>query len=222
MHNYLQELNIEYQNGYKKVLNRRNEWADFQSRAVDLLKQIASTGNKLTNEGKYYEFLYVLTQDDNMIVKKPINRGFIQFYAGQHPMFGIVDDTINIRTGQVTGTKSYIEKSGCLSIVQNPNGEVFFIVYASSSELIKWEDEYIVIKHFSTPSKIKYHHIKEAVEFYLRYAQITSYNCSPNLWDNIKISWIKFRFTSLLKLIPKGLGIATRIAIAVKTGIPIK
>lgn len=220
MHNYLQELNIEYQNGHKKVVSRRNEWADFQDRAVELLKRIADTTNELANAGKYYEFAYVVTAEQ-LTNRTHTNRGVIQFHLGQHPVWGVSTTQTDVETRKVTSS-GFVEKSGCLSIIQNPNGEVFFIIYPSSSDLVKWKDDYIVIKHFSTPSKIKYNHVKEAVEFYLRYTQITSYNCKPNLWDNIKMSWVKFHFTDLLKFIPKGFGMALRIAIAAHTGMPVK
>lgn len=199
----------------RKLLNeRRNQWVDFELRALNLIKDYIKTAKAC----EHYEFFYVINNND--IPNRTItNQSFIQFYAGSHPT-GISIQETN-RDKQSITLKGVTEHSGCLSVLQDPRGGVFFITYPSKSDVLNWEDDYIIYSHFDSPLDVEWVDIRNAIEFYIRFMRYTSIYSTPTVLEKIELWWIKLKFKSSVLNILKGTYYGIKIAASVKTGLPV-
>jgi hypothetical protein len=204
------DLNLDFKYSRTTVISNRLQWNDFEKRTMPILQEYVSIGREMD----YYEFLYAVS--DYPLIKKH-NLNAITFYAGQHGM-GIREDKQDFNTGK-TSLNIPTERSGELSFLQTPSGEVIVIVFPSSSELISQVDPYIVLKVFKRPCDIKEKYVHKAVRFYLRYLLITSYVGNPTIIDKIRIWRYKFKFSwGLLFGAFKSAGQAARTYLFIKTG----
>ncbi|WP_343591120.1 hypothetical protein [Flavobacterium sp.] len=212
MNEYLNNQTKLFVEGSKKVFERRKQWDEFEKRALELINDFILDAKKIN----YYESLYVIT-DKELPRVRLINQSFIQFYAGKHPI-GIQKVELDQNSKQTTSSIS--EDSGCLSIVQEPKGGVFFIAYPSKSDVLHWKDEFIVLKYFPNAKEIVWHDIRKAIEFYLRFARYSSVYSEQTFYEKIELWWMKFKFKNLFIYLYKGAAFSFRVISAAKTGLP--
>ena len=215
MNEYLKEQTEIFLKDSKKVFQRRQDWPAFEKWAIDLIQSYI----KDASANGHYEFLYVITNND-IPNTTTTNQSFIQFYAGSHPT-GISKTVIDKINGKIS-LSGVTENSGCLSIVQDPKGGVFFIAFPSKSEVLSWKDEYLILKHFSRPNKIEWYDLKKAIEFYLRFARYTSIYSNQTIQEKMELWWIKFKFISIINYIFRGgASFGAKLIASVHTGLPI-
>ena len=206
----LKDYSNTFQEGWKSVSDKRQEWDTFNQRAKSILNKYIDAAKEIS----YYEFLYV--QDKPHPFIKGTNLNSIQFYAGSHPM-GLKTDSYDSNSGKVK-SELEVENGGCLNFIQLPTGEVMIVFYPSKSKVLEWKEKFIIYKTFSKPSKIKDKHIKNAAEFYIRFSLVTSFACKPTFLDNLRIWWKKFKLQNFFSQIGKGIYYTARVGVAAKTG----
>ena len=207
MHNYFDELNKRFSEDLKEVQERRTQWNQFSEKAFEHFAGIKATADK----SQFFETINYHKSNP----EKSVNQNYLHFWAGQKytgmsSTYTVVDETR--RSGVKNMMEGIVEDSGCLSILQAPNGMVFFILYPCKSKVLQWNDEYIIYKRYKKPEDIGYVEIKEAVEFYLKFMLFTSFCSEPHFCERVRLWYMKFRFTEHLGKMFKGVGTIAKLS----------
>lgn len=207
MHNYFDELNKRFNKDLIRVQERRTNWNNFSEQAFNHFAEIKKT----SEDANFFETINYHRSDP----AKTVNQNYLHFWAGRKytgmsNTYTVVDESY--RSGVKTVMDGIVEDSGCLSIVQAPNGMVFFILYPCKSKVLRWNDEYIIYKRYKNPKDIGYVELKEAVEFYLKFMLFTSFCSEPNFLERIKLGYMKFKFTEHWGKMFKGVGTIAKLS----------
>lgn len=212
MNEYLNDQTNLFRKDSKKLAERRSQWPNFEKRAIKQINEWIEDAQK----SGYYEYLYLIT-DKDIPNRTSQNQSFLQFYAGSRPT-GI---TATIKDKLTINLQGVSEDSGCLSIIQEPRGGVFFLAFPAKSDVLKWEDDYILINFFKSPDEVEWYDIRKAIEFYLRFARYTSIYSEPTIWESFELWKMKLKAKVILNVLYKGAHLSLRLISALKLGMPV-
>lgn len=212
MHIFIDELNSRYQSSFNKVFKRRQQWNAFADRAYEMFTDF----KKDADNAGFFESINFHRSDPALT----INNNYLHFWGGKKftgisstTKTSVVDD--KGRSGVKTTMEGIIEDSGCLTIGQAPNGNVFFMLFPCESKASSWIDKYIVYKKFNQPDDITYNDVKKAVEFYLKFMLFTSFCAEPSLSEKVQLWWLKFRFSEQWYSIFKGASTVAKLSMGI-------
>lgn len=116
---------------------------------------------------------------------------FIQFYLGKRPS-GRFHQEFN-KDGKLLTSELEVINGGALIISQSTDGKVNFVIFPDTIE--NQQNEKPVIQSvFRNPSKVKYHHIKEAGEDFLTFIILTSPDYIPSKLDKLELYMITKKY----------------------------
>ena len=190
---------------------KRGQWDQFAKETSAQLKNMAEDLNSIP----YYEKAYTNSSSSAILTIKNLNSVF--FFLGKHST-GIVTSKRDLNTGTISLSSDY-EDSGCLTFAQLPTGGVIVTMTPSKSQYFEWRDKYILLREFSSPTKIKQSFINRVVKNYLRYALMTAHFGKETLWDRFWIWRLKFRFSMLPGYIKTVVALSKNVASAIHAGI---
>jgi hypothetical protein len=187
MKNYIKELNKKKLKDLRRSHKARQDWASLRNLAREVFEEIRKTAF----EENFYEKLYIIDETDPMLGGVVNFSNFIQFYFGNSAS-GRISQKTNDK-GEIKEIELEAIKGGALIISQLPNGTVFFSVIANcvGNELNK--DNFIQ-SVFKNPSNVKYCHIKEAGEDFLKFIVLTSPDYTPSKFDKFQIYLITKKY----------------------------
>jgi hypothetical protein len=137
---------------------------------------------------------------------------------GNHPV-GIIKNEQNPVTGNTKRMEFLVENGGTLLFTQGPRGEVVILIYPCKSDVIKFEDEHLVFKIFKSPCSISNKELIKIIKFYFSYVYFTSYIGKANIFDRLRIMWIKFLVGFDILKFGKGIFEAAKTSIEIISGV---
>lgn len=96
-----------------------------------------------------------------------INKSFMRYKIGKR--YTGVSETVIDPTARISTSTGSYEDRGSLLITQDPKGGVLFIVFPSKSDVFGWNNEFIILNRFSSPSKISHNDLIKAMIFYEKF-----------------------------------------------------
>jgi hypothetical protein len=211
---FVKSQNMKFIKGFELINNTRGQWTDFENR-------VKSTYQPLIDELKEnfkFEYFYLHTRKELTHESNNTNQNFIQFYMGNHPV-GVVKNEHNPETGKIKKIEFLVENGGTLLFTQSPRGEVIVLIYPCKSDVIKYDDEHLVYKIFKNPCGISTKHLTRIIKFYFNYVYITSYLGKANIFNRLRIMWIKFRVGFDILKFGKAIFEATKTSVEIISGV---
>jgi len=212
MKNHLQELNSKKRQSLTKAHDARQDWESLRDLANSILQDVIL----YAKEVKYYENLYIIDDRDPALKSKTNFSKFIQFYLGKRPSGRFHKETNN--RGQLMKSELEVIEGGALLISQQPDGRIIFEMHPDTIENQK-NAQPIVISVFKNPGKVKYHHIKEACEDFLKYAVLSSPDYVRNRIEKIELYLLTKKYKKHIWPVFKGVLVWTLRLISLAKGI---
>jgi hypothetical protein len=198
MKNLLKNLNRKKTQSLKKVHAARKDWSSLRELAREIFSQIISTASEI----KYYDSLYIIDEQDAMFLRTTNFSNFIQFYIGKRPS-GRFHQEFD-KEGELLKSELEVVDGGALIISQSSDGKVHFVIFPDTIENQQNEKPFIR-SVFKNPSKVKYHHIKEAGEDFLTFIVLTSPDYIPNKLEKLELYMITKKYKKDISLFFKTL-----------------
>jgi len=184
---FVKKQNKKFIKGFEQKNDYRKQWSSLEKRINKIYSPLLE---ELKNDF-HFEFFYLKSRKDFTSNKSNTNQNFIQFFMGNH-MVGILNEERDNVSGKIK-SNLITESGGALLFSQGPQGEVLVAVYPCKSDVFKYEDDHIVYKIYKNPCRITEEKLIKIVKFYFRFMYMSSYVGNINIFDRLKILWIKFR-----------------------------
>jgi hypothetical protein len=174
---FLRRQATRFEQGIRRVQERRRAWTPFKERAVSKFQQLA----RKAQEARLFEFLYA---DTNPEGDKPGHTDFVTLIWGVHPT-GVFD------LGEPGKTTLDVEGDCALHYSQGPSGEVVCILYPFSSKRRKPLREYYLYWVYSSPDQITERQLNLGIRLLFSLAHYSRFAVNPDLFDRLLCSYLR-------------------------------
>ena len=199
---YIKEQNERLQKDFEAVTKARKEWIGFNQWSFEIMQTRVKNMNKLG----YFDTIHTSTERD-LPHYSSVNKSFMRYEIGNR--YTGVSETITDPTTRKLTSEGAYESGGSLIITQDPKGGVMFIVFPSKSDIFGWNDKFIILNRFTSPSKISHYDIVKAMIFYEKFSRYTSIYSNQTFGEKIQYWWIGLKLRDVLKFGYSGAKVAS-------------
>lgn len=179
---YTKTQRNRFVNGFNSLNERRLQWKEFEQRVRLTYKPILE---ELTLDKFEFNNLYLQSRKDFFPDEGETNQNFIQL------KMGIVH--IGIAKNKLSSTELLIENGGILSFTQDPQGKVLVVLYPNKSEVLEFNDKYVVYGIYNSPAKLTNFKLLRIIRFYFRFMYATSFVGKYTFVMRVRLMLIRFR-----------------------------
>lgn len=184
----IKALNKKYHKGFSKVLEARDQWSSLHRLTLKVFLEVKE-------QVQTYEFVRpvsIIDSRKNSIGDQYVNWNYIMLEMDRIPI-GIIKK--NYHLGELPEFEHQIEDGGVVCIAQGPSGQVSIIIKPSSSEFLKFSEDFIIFKLYRMPCYVREKDIWNAVKFMFILSIHSSFisQNSLNIWDSFKIFFVSVK-----------------------------